>query len=511
MVSQKMSYIKWRLLKITLQAPFLKVQKTSVHISSGLVLHQMISSSLGHQCLMMSVHISSGLVLHQMTSDHNRSELGIQDHSNEQTSSKLVPKVVPLAVKTATSRQELELLFHLHIAMLKTTGGNMLPASTESTKTKMHYEFSEPKMSMLVKVIRSQDGIDDKDNDKGSKSRSQSMKEQAYNKEQRERPRPHELNDKSNLIDLMKESTCGFVVDSCGSMRTDKLYKFSDGTLTSVRNTLDQMLKNFRLGRIMRSLEKFVGGRDYGTDYRLLQWTLTKNHAVNICDAKLVHVPFDNETLTIREDRGKDRDDSRLNIISCTKTHKYILKGCQVFLAHMSEEKMEEKSKKKRLEDVPIVRDCSEVFPKDLHGLPPTRQDKFQIDLIPSAASVARSPYRLAPLEKHELSSQLQEPLDIRIYKTKFLILGSSGRSKPLKILVQWLSWGLPRWTSAHVGVGFAGGDGFGRVDEKNASRDDLRSNFLPLFIGECPSSVGRVGQAKGLSSILLTISSKGG
>ncbi|GJS27816.1 hypothetical protein Tco_0488436 [Tanacetum coccineum] len=43
---------------------------------------------------MMSVHISSGLVLHQITSDHNRSELGIQDHSNEQSSSKLVPKVV---------------------------------------------------------------------------------------------------------------------------------------------------------------------------------------------------------------------------------------------------------------------------------------------------------------------------------------------------------------------------------------------------------------------------------
>ncbi|GJW29826.1 hypothetical protein Tco_0046701 [Tanacetum coccineum] len=35
------------------------------------------------------------LVLHQMTSDHNRSELGIQDHNNEQSSSKLVPKVVP--------------------------------------------------------------------------------------------------------------------------------------------------------------------------------------------------------------------------------------------------------------------------------------------------------------------------------------------------------------------------------------------------------------------------------
>ncbi|GJT62277.1 reverse transcriptase domain-containing protein, partial [Tanacetum coccineum] len=43
---------------------------------------------------MMTVHISSGLVLHKMTSDHNRSELEIQDHSNEQSSSKLVPKVV---------------------------------------------------------------------------------------------------------------------------------------------------------------------------------------------------------------------------------------------------------------------------------------------------------------------------------------------------------------------------------------------------------------------------------
>ncbi|GKF70328.1 hypothetical protein Tco_0203385, partial [Tanacetum coccineum] len=70
---------------------------------------------------MMSVHISSDLVLHQTTSDHNRSELRIQDHSNEPSSSKLVPKVVPLAVKTATSRQEMGLLFHLHIALLRTT------------------------------------------------------------------------------------------------------------------------------------------------------------------------------------------------------------------------------------------------------------------------------------------------------------------------------------------------------------------------------------------------------
>ncbi|GKB70009.1 hypothetical protein Tco_0931421 [Tanacetum coccineum] len=47
----------------------------------------------------------------EMTSDHNSSEIRIYDHINERSSSKLVPKVVPLADKTATSQQELELLF----------------------------------------------------------------------------------------------------------------------------------------------------------------------------------------------------------------------------------------------------------------------------------------------------------------------------------------------------------------------------------------------------------------
>nr|GEU77250.1 hypothetical protein [Tanacetum cinerariifolium] len=45
------------------------------------------------------------------------SELRIHDHNNEPSTSKLVPKVVPSADKTATSRKELELLFHHHITM----------------------------------------------------------------------------------------------------------------------------------------------------------------------------------------------------------------------------------------------------------------------------------------------------------------------------------------------------------------------------------------------------------
>ncbi|KAI3825406.1 hypothetical protein L1987_06889 [Smallanthus sonchifolius] len=49
---------------------------------------------------------------------------------------------------------------------------------------------------------------------------------------------------------------------------------------------------------------------------------------------------------------------------------------------------------------------------QDLPGLPPPRQVEFRIDLVPGAAPVARSPYRLAPSEMQELSNQLQELLD---------------------------------------------------------------------------------------------------
>ncbi|GJR44464.1 putative reverse transcriptase domain-containing protein [Tanacetum coccineum] len=105
-------------------------------------------------------------------------------------------------------------------------------------------------------------------------------------------------------------------------------------------------------------------------------------------------------------------NETRLNIISCTKTQKYLLKGCQVFLAHVTTKETEDKSEKKRLENLTIVQNFPEVFPKDLPGLPPTRQVEFQIDLIPGVAPVARVPYRLAPFERKELSEQLKELSD---------------------------------------------------------------------------------------------------
>ncbi|GKE69456.1 hypothetical protein Tco_1527528 [Tanacetum coccineum] len=116
------------------------------------------------------------------------------------------------------------------------------------------------------------------------------------------------------------------------------------------------------------------------------------------------------------------RKESRLNIISCTKAQEYLSKGCDVFLAHITTKEAKDKSKEKRLEDVPIVRD----FPKDLSGIPPARQVEFQIDLVPGAAPVARAPYRLAPSEMKKLAEQLQELSDKGFIRPRSSPWGSS-------------------------------------------------------------------------------------
>ncbi|GJT03070.1 retrotransposon protein, putative, ty3-gypsy subclass [Tanacetum coccineum] len=142
-----------------------------------------------------------------------------------------------------------------------------------------------------------------------------------------------------------------------------------------------------------------------------MDW-LAKNHAVIVCDEKIVCIPYGNKILIVQGDKNDKEKKSTLSIISCVKAQKYMEKGCQLFLAQVTVKENKDESKEKRLEDVPTVRDFPEFFPEDLPGLPPIRQVELQIDLVLGAAPVARAPYRLAPSEMEELSTQLQELSD---------------------------------------------------------------------------------------------------
>nr|GFA21047.1 reverse transcriptase domain-containing protein [Tanacetum cinerariifolium] len=90
-----------------------------------------------------------------------------------------------------------------------------------------------------------------------------------------------------------------------------------------------------------------------------MDW-LAKYHAVIICDEKIVRIPYGDEMLIIQGDGCNGGSKSKLSINSCTKTQKYIHKGCQVYLAQVTIKKTNDKSEEKRLEDVSIVRDFLE-------------------------------------------------------------------------------------------------------------------------------------------------------
>ncbi|GJU57882.1 reverse transcriptase domain-containing protein [Tanacetum coccineum] len=82
------------------------------------------------------------------------------------------------------------------------------------------------------------------------------------------------------------------------------------------------------------------------------------------------------------------------------------------------EKKTEENLEEKRLEDVPVVRDFSEVFPEDLPGLPPATQVEFQIDLVPGATPVMPFGLTNAPALFMDLMNRM-----CKRYMDKFMIV----------------------------------------------------------------------------------------
>nr|GFA15597.1 reverse transcriptase domain-containing protein [Tanacetum cinerariifolium] len=103
----------------------------------------------------------------------------------------------------------------------------------------------------------------------------------------------------------------------------------------------------------------FINGMDW----------LSMYHVVIVYDEKIVRIPFGNEILIFCGDGSKNGNESRLNIISYAKTQKYLLKGCHVFLAHVTRKKAEYKSEKKRLKTYQLFENFLKYFPRTFQEL----------------------------------------------------------------------------------------------------------------------------------------------
>ena len=100
----------------------------------------------------------------------------------------------------------------------------------------------------------------------------------------------------------------------------------------------------------------------------------------------------------------------RTPLVSSLKAQRMMEKGCQAFLANITNV---EKETSLKVGDVRVIQEFPFVFPDDLPGLPPTREIDFTIELVPGTEPISKAPYRMAPTELKELKTQLQELLDL--------------------------------------------------------------------------------------------------
>ncbi|GJX44415.1 putative reverse transcriptase domain-containing protein [Tanacetum coccineum] len=75
-----------------------------------------------------------------------------------------------------------------------------------------------------------------------------------------------------------------------------------------------------------------------------MDW-LSMYHDIIAYAEKIIRIPWGSETLIVHGDGSNQGNKTRLNIISCIKTQKYLLKGHHVFLAHVTTKETEDKSR----------------------------------------------------------------------------------------------------------------------------------------------------------------------
>ncbi|XP_012472348.1 uncharacterized protein LOC105789523 [Gossypium raimondii] len=90
-------------------------------------------------------------------------------------------------------------------------------------------------------------------------------------------------------------------------------------------------------------------------------------------------------------------------VVSTILAQKYVRKGCDAYLAYVLDTKVSEM----KIDSVLVVSEYSDVFPKELPGLPPIRGVEFTIELVLGTSPISVAPYRMALTELKELRAQL--------------------------------------------------------------------------------------------------------
>ena len=173
------------------------------------------------------------------------------------------------------------------------------------------------------------------------------------------------------------------------------------------------------------------------------------------------------------------------SLINAMTASKMLWKGCQGYLEFVVDRRQEGT----QLEDIPIVKEFSMVFPNDISGLSPDRAIEFVIELIPGTEPIFIPPYRMAPAELKEFKAQLEELL------SKIFIRPSTSPWGTLVLFVNkkdgslllYIDYRQLNWATIHNQYPFPHIDEL--YDKLHVSRAyskiDLRSGYQQLRVRE--------------------------
>ena len=170
-----------------------------------------------------------------------------------------------------------------------------------------------------------------------------------------------------------------------------------------------------RVNRVYKNCPLMVHDREFSVDLIALpfhefdlilgmDW-LSKHRAIVDCDKKIVLLKCPDLLEVITQGI---RSESAPKVMSAMKARRFLRKGCEAFLALILDSKREQVN----LENIPVIREVPDVFPKELPGVPPEREVDLSIEVVQGTTPISRTPYRMAPTELKELKNQLQELLD---------------------------------------------------------------------------------------------------
>ena len=135
-----------------------------------------------------------------------------------------------------------------------------------------------------------------------------------------------------------------------------------------------------------------------------MDWLEQHRVVLNCFDKTFTYVNNDGEIVNVR---GIPRKIA-IRQISALQLKRSIQNVCKSFAVIVINEENTNNKDKLKLEDIPILREYSNVFPKEILGLPPKWELEFTIELVPGVVPSSKVPYQMNILELNELKLQLK-------------------------------------------------------------------------------------------------------